>query len=247
MNSKHIYGTTQTRTWTATFMAEGTTFEVTKRIWNAKITLLLLLGIVSLLPTVSGAEEPKMKLPETIKKRPKDFVNLQHEIPHIRWLPIYEKNENITGKALYPKNSQPYACKHLSSALKKATKEFEALGYGILLYDAYRPHRVTCLLWNASRAKKLPANTYACPFETSDHNRGAAIDMGLYRLDTKKPIAMPCPVDEEQKGLPSPEAKVNAIMLKKIMIQAGFSPHSKEWWHFSYLPSKINPPGDWTP
>lgn len=73
------------------------------------------------------------------------------------------------------------------------------------------------------------------------HPTGGAID--VYIMDTKTNI----PVDfgskiydyttnlypTFEKGI-SKKAKQNRMMLRRVMMKAGFAPYDGEWWHFSY-------------
>lgn len=191
---------------------------------------------------------PNQKLPDTLKTRPPNVVDIKQEIPTIIWDPIYcKKDKNPTGEPLYPTGARPWGCKKMVEALKRASGLLEAKGFGFILHDAYRPHHVTIKLWNAARAKNLGDNTYACPWKTSSHNRAAAVDVSIYSLSTKYPQEMPSEVDGLPKETVSPEALKNQMILKEAMLQAGFLPHRSEWWHFEFQESTKNPPGDWKP
>jgi D-alanyl-D-alanine dipeptidase len=183
---------------------------------------------------------------------------LPHQNPHnqnlvpltthsatIRAALAYATPNNCTGTALYHKNAKAYGRPELKAALQTAAKILKAQGYGILILDAYRPYNITCKLWLDAKAKGKDLRYFAGPTLGSDHNRGTAVDITLYYLQTQKPVAMPCEYDNctyvfHPKQITSPEEK-NALILRDAMLQAGFLPHSREWWHFS-IPSLKNLP-----
>jgi len=80
----------------------------------------------------------------------------------------------------------------------------------------------------------------ASPNPGSRHNRGCAIDVSLYDLDTGKPVEMPSQYDEF-----TPRAFADypggthrqrwyRERLRDAMEEAGFRVYPWEWWHFDY-------------
>ena len=53
-------------------------------------------------------------------------------------------------------------------------------GYGLLIFDAYRPWYVTKIFWDATPPDKH--QFVADPAQGSRHNRGCAVDLTLYDL-----------------------------------------------------------------
>src|SRR5204862_101127 len=68
--------------------------------------------------------------------------------------------------------------------LEKLAKE----GYGLLVFDGYRPWSVTKVFWEATP----PAQRIfvADPSQGSRHNRGCAVDLTLYDRKTGAPVEM---------------------------------------------------------
>src|SRR5690606_15684289 len=75
------------------------------------------------------------------------------------------------------------------------------------------------------------------------HPTGAAVDLGLYNLESKKLVDMGTAFDDPtpqsatmyfKDHLTAPEANFHQVrmMLFNIMIDAGFINYSKEWWHY---------------
>ena|SRR5690606_8289947 len=72
------------------------------------------------------------------------------------------------------------------------------------------------------------------------HPSGGAVDLTL--TFREKPIDMGTQIAEFLKGdmiqtfsdLISPTQRSNRLLLRKIMMNAGFAPFDGEWWHFSF-------------
>ena len=171
-----------------------------------------------------------------IKSHPAiELVNLTTLIPHLKTNWVYATENNFTHKILY-EDPAPYLCLKAAKALAKVANQLEKLGLGILIYDAYRPYSVTVKMWEV-----VPDNRYAAnPSHGSGHNRGLAVDLSLYDLQTGQPLAMPTGFDDfTQKAhqdydqFPE-EVLKNRALLKKIMTHAGFNSLRTEWWHYTY-------------
>eukprot|EP00958_Prasinococcus_capsulatus_P000227 scaffold18_cov401-Prasinococcus_capsulatus_cf.AAC.7 len=91
----------------------------------------------------------------------------------------YATTNNFTGHALY-EEARCFLRLPCAQALIRAHQGLRKHGYGLLVYDAYRPWSVTALLWEAtpSNLREFVAN----PSRGSLHNRGGAVDVGLYDL-----------------------------------------------------------------
>ena len=62
----------------------------------------------------------------------------------------YATDNNFMGTPLYPKNAKAYMQKPAAEALGRVHKKLEAQGYGLMIFDAYRPWYVTHMFWNAT-------------------------------------------------------------------------------------------------
>ena len=108
----------------------------------------------------------------------------------------------------------------------------------MLIYDAYRPWYVTKMFWDATPAR---LHTFvANPAKGSKHNRGCAVDLGLYDLRTNEPISMPSGYDEmtlrAHPGYGGGAAleRAHRDALRKAMEAEGFTVDRGEWWHYDY-------------
>lgn len=183
----------------------------------------------------------------------KDFVFLDEILHGVRWDSKYATWDNFTGKPVdgYEVNriAGTYA---LAVALLKAKKQAAALGYGLLLWDGYRPQRaVNCLLhWSEQQEDGRTKERYYPNIDRSEmvtkgyvaskssHSRGSAIDLTLYRLDTGVLVPMGSDFDcmdershHTSKKISSNEAQ-NRRLLCSIMEHSGFESYVYEWWHY---------------
>lgn len=107
--------------------------------------------------------------------------------------------------------------------------------YGLVLFDCYRPLGVQEQMW-----QKFPNPIYVTdPKKGSMHNRGAAVDVGLYDLSNNENMDMGTDFDHFGRAsapgfqdLPL-EVKKRRAYLKSTMEQFGFKAINSEWWHYS--------------
>ena len=111
-------------------------------------------------------------------------------------------------------------------------------GRGIVIWDAYRPWRVTKLFWDLTPVEKR--DYVANPKEGSRHNRGCAVDVTLKDLKTGAELAMPSGFDEMGEAASpgyaggTPEARANRDLLRAAMEKEGFRVRFNEWWHYDF-------------
>lgn len=182
------------------------------------------------------------------------FVFLDEVLDGVRWDAKYATWDNFTGTPVdgYEVN-RIVVPQELARALREATARAAELGFGLLLWDGYRPQRAVgrFLEWSAQpedgRTKQrfypnidraeMCTNGYVAP--RSGHSRGCAVDLTLYRLDTRELAAMGGRhdlMDERShhgaRGVSGAEAR-NRHSLCSIMEASGFEPYEREWWHYT--------------
>ncbi len=166
----------------------------------------------------------------------KELINLENHIPGIVLDIRYATDNNFTGEVIYnlPK---AYARKSVADALKNAQSDFSKLGFGIKVFDAYRPYKATVKFYEVYKD-----TTYvASPYRGSRHNRGCAVDITLIDLSTGAELKMPTGYDSFKKeAWPStpvndPEIRKNRQTLIDVMKKHGFRVNSSEWWHFDFV------------
>jgi zinc D-Ala-D-Ala dipeptidase len=120
----------------------------------------------------------------------------------------------------------------------RVQRSLKAEGYGLLVYDAYRPWYVTKVFWDA-----MPPELHkfvADPAEGSRHNRGCAVDLTLYDLKTGRALDMTSLYDEAtERAYPNyaggtAEQRRSRDLLRRHMEAEGFTVYEFEWWHFDY-------------
>jgi D-alanyl-D-alanine dipeptidase len=182
------------------------------------------------------------------------FVFLDEVLPGVRWDAKYATWDNFTGTPVqgYEVN-RVVGSEALARGLQEATTRAAALGFGVLLWDAYRPQRAVdrFLQWsgqpedgrtkqrfypNIDRAEMFTSG-YVAP--RSGHSRGSAVDLTLYRLDTGELAPMGGGhdlMDERShhgaRGISAVEAR-NRRTLCAVMEDSGFARYDCEWWHYA--------------
>lgn len=151
--------------------------------------------------------------------------------PRLRVLAVYATPDNFVGEALYP---VPRVLLR-RSALLRLSRVADALareGFGLLVYDGYRPWSVTKRMWDVIGDPDYVAD----PRRGSRHNRGMAVDVTLVDLEGR---ALPMPTSFDA-FLPAaaadadvpPPGRRNRDRLVAAMAAEGFEVLPSEWWHF---------------
>ena len=197
-------------------------------------------------PLAPAEEEPQPNLPP-LKKTPLDAANLvdAQTLPIKVFLDIrYATANNFMEEKLY-ESDKCYLQKDTAEALVKAAGYAleEETPFYFCLYDCYRPLTVQKLMFAAA-----PPGFVADPQAGSNHNRGAAVDLGPCDEDGI-PLPMPTDFDDFSEAAAadfsgeyiSETALKNRSSLQKVMKKAGFTIIPKEWWHFDYKDAKDYP------
>ena len=122
--------------------------------------------------------------------RPSELVELTTLDPTIRLDIRYATAQNLLHRPVYAQ-ARAFLQRPAAEALVAVHRSLRPLGYGLLVFDGYRPWRVTKLFWDATpRANR---QFVANPAKGSRHNRGCAIDLSLYALATGQEVAIPAP------------------------------------------------------
>jgi zinc D-Ala-D-Ala dipeptidase len=149
----------------------------------------------------------------------------------------YATNNNFMKQTMY-KQARAFLQRPAAEALVHAQLKLTEKGYGILVFDGYRPWSVTKEFWDKTPVakRKFVAN----PGKGSKHNRGCAVDCSLYDLKTGKEISMPSPYDDftNKAAADYPggtvEQRRRRSILRMALEEEGFRVNPDEWWHFDY-------------
>ena len=147
----------------------------------------------------------------------------------------YASDNNFLKEAFYD-CAACYLRPEVAQALKDANHYFCEKGYRIVLFDCYRPVSAQKKMWAVYPNAQYVANPYTTG---SVHNRGAAVDISLEKLDGT-PVDMGTDHDFfgreahiDNMTLPE-EVLANRKLLQEGMIRFGFETIRTEWWHFNY-------------
>jgi len=128
--------------------------------------------------------------------RKSDLVDLTTLDPKIKLEIRYATTDNFLSTPVYT-SARAFMQRPAAEALLRAHRDLMKQGYGLLIFDAYRPWYVTKIFWDATPPDKH--EFVADPAEGSRHNRGCAVDLTLYDLKTGREIEMPGVYDEMSK------------------------------------------------
>jgi D-alanyl-D-alanine dipeptidase len=184
----------------------------------------------------------------------RDFVFVDELVSGVRWDAKYATWDNFTGKPVdgYLAN-RIVGSRALCAALGRARQEASSLGFGLVLWDGYRPQRaVDCFVrWSKqpedgrTKRRHYPNIDRPAMFEEgyvaakSGHSRGSTVDLTLYHVGTGELAPMGGDHDlmdpishHGAKGITLGEAKSRRCLCS-IMESSGFSSFDREWWHYS--------------
>jgi D-alanyl-D-alanine dipeptidase len=182
------------------------------------------------------------------------FVFVDEVVSGIRWDAKYATWDNFTGKPVdgYLVN-RVVGTGALCAALQTARDKAAYWGFGLLLWDGYRPQRaVDCFLrWsrqpedgrtkrrhypNIDRPEMFAGGYVAAK---SGHSRGSTVDLTLFHLEAGDLAPMGGghdlmdPISHHgARGISQLETR-NRHYLCSIMEDCGFRSYQSEWWHYA--------------
>ena len=168
-----------------------------------------------------------------------DLVDITTVAPTIRLDLRYATPDNFTGVAVYPA-ARCLLRRDAAERLARVQRRLQADGFGLLVWDCYRPLAVQERFWALvpdERYVARPQRENGRPLAGSKHNRGAAVDVTLVDA-AGRPLAMPSGFDDfserahRDAANVKPAARANAARLESAMTAEGFQPLATEWWHF---------------
>ena len=188
---------------------------------------------------------------------PQELCYLDEVAPGIKVDLKYCGSDNFVGRPIdgYTDGRRAILRKDAAAALARAQQELNKKGYGLLIWDAYRPHRALQDFYNWSltdddrtRATFYPNITKRGIYENkyigpqSEHSWGVAVDVTLIHLRSGKELDMGGRHDlldessaTEYAGL-SARQQANRRLLRDTLAAAGMRNYSKEWWHYYVSP-----------
>lgn len=211
---------------------------------------LLLLGL--LVHGGAFAEE----LPEPSHDIPDGFCYVHERIPDVLLDIRYAGTHNFVGDPIDGYEA-PFAILTEAAAdkLGEAAAEFRALGYRVMIFDAYRPQSAVrhFVRWSKIAEDMRMREEFYPDFKkksllvdqgyiarNSAHCRGSAIDMTITDMEGT-PLDMGTGFDyfgklawHGAKGVTKEQAE-NRKLLRQVMEKHGFKAFEHEWWHYRLI------------
>lgn len=178
----------------------------------------------------------------------KDMVNVAALIPDARVEMKYSTRDNFIGADVYGELDQCFLNRDAAKMLARANRALKKVRprLRLLLYDCVRPVSVQRRMWDV--VKDTPKRRYVASPQTepgSLHTYGCAVDLTLANA-RGEPLDMGTPFDHlgrlaeprhehehRDAGRLSAEQLANRLLLRSVMVRAGFYAISSEWWHFN--------------
>jgi zinc D-Ala-D-Ala dipeptidase len=189
----------------------------------------------------------------TIEDYVKNLIASQNFIEISHWQGVtvnlkYGTTDNFTRQNLYGAFNKCYVHKITADKLRKSIEFLRKNNpdYKFIVFDALRPRSVQRKLWDV--VKGTASQKYvADPEKGSMHNYGIAVDIGLLDpmgklVDMGAPFDGFTPLSEPQlesqflKEGKLTQAQIDhRMILRKVMLGAGFRQMRHEWWHYDAL------------
>lgn len=171
-----------------------------------------------------------------------DLVDAAPAVPGLVVDLRYARQDNVFGRAFYPRGARCLLLRPVAGRLARAAETLARQGYRLKVWDCYRPHTVQWAMW-----EQVPTKGYvADPHTGSHHNRAAAVDVTLVRLDGSE-VEMPTafdafgPAARHGAKVSSPAVGERRELLRAAMEGAGFRVNRAEWWHYEAPEAKGAP------
>ena len=176
--------------------------------------------------------------------RNSDLVEMIQLDPTIRLDIRYATTNNFLHRPVYAQ-ARAFLQRPAAEAVARANRSLRAKGYGLLIFDGYRPWSVTKIFWDSATENERKIEFVANPRKGSRHNRGCAVDLSLFDLKTGAEVRMPSDYDEfSERAFPTypggaSESRAVRDLLRQAMEAEGFTVYKAEWWHFDYKDWKL--------
>ncbi len=185
--------------------------------------------------SVPAAVDRECVLPEGVRLVKVDAVD-----PAIRLEVRYATTNNFTG-AVLPGYERPFALMRpeAAEALARVQARLRRRGFGLKVFDAYRPIRATqaMVTW-AQRSGNEWVLDQGYVARQSGHNLGNTVDLTVVRLDDGRELDMGTAFDVFSEAAHTANAagrvRENRRILLDAMAAEGFANYEKEWWHFRF-------------
>ncbi len=160
---------------------------------------------------------------------------------------VYCSPYNFMGKVLYHDITRAYLQPDVAKKLLNAYKALKKIrpDLTMIVFDAARPISIQREMWAMVEGTEWDYYVANPNNGGGMHNFGAAVDLTLIDC-TGKQVEMGTPYDyfgyeantdkEDElvkKGRITPRELESRLLLRKVMVDAGFRTIKSEWWHFN--------------
>lgn len=169
-----------------------------------------------------------------VRGEPADLVNIRSVDSSILVDLRYASSRNIAQRPLYPPNMPALVRPAVAQKLAAAQAYLRERGYGLKIWDAYRPKSAHDQLWAYSKNADYVANPAV---GGSLHTWGVAVDATLVDRDGHD-VEMPTDFDSFTPAAMLYYSGTNTVVhrnlrrLQSAMAIGGFYGMRNEWWHF---------------
>ena len=200
--------------------------------------------------------------PATAQQMPAGFVDAATVVDGLDVDMRYFGEDNFVGTRIDGyEGARCLLSRPAAAALARVQKDLVSQGFGLKVFDCYRPTRAVAhfVRWARDlKDVKRKADFYpevdkrdlfrlGYISNRSGHSRGSTVDLTLVRLGPGQPPAEVAPVEVDMgtrfdffgmQSWPSSKAvsaaaQASRKILATAMRRGGFTPYDKEWWHFT--------------
>ena len=162
------------------------------------------------------------------------WLDLAHLEPTLQIDIRYATDSNFMERRVYD-CGRCWLRPAVAEAVVAVHHQLRTQGYGLKLWDCYRPRPVQWELWKTTPDRRYVSD----PRRGSMHNRGAAVDLTLvdslgHEVDMGTPYDFFGPrAYTAYTDLPEPVLE-HRRLLRETMVEHGFRFIRTEWWHYAY-------------
>lgn len=207
--------------------------------------LLLMLTSLTLQPSYA----------ESTKILQNSLIDIKALSPNIQLDMRYASTDNFTGhKVAGYLAAKCLLHRPVAEALKNVEQHLQKSGYGLIIYDCYRPTIAVDDFMRWTKNADISTKTEYYPdldksvlvpdyiAEKSGHSKGATVDLGLLDCRTKPCIALDMGTEFDFFGAQAntdypkltDNQRQNRKQLLKAMKEQGFENYPMEWWHYTW-------------
>ena len=166
---------------------------------------------------------------------PSDLVEVVTLEPGIRLDVRYATADNFLRAPVYPE-ARVFLQRPAAEAVVRAHQALRPQGYGLLLFDGYRPWYVTQLFWDATPPEKRefvadPATGLAPQPRLRDRPHAVRPRDGARGRDAERLRRVLARAHPDYAGGTAAQRAARDL-LRRTMEAEGFTVNDNEWWHF---------------